>query len=44
MKRVSLDINEISDDLYYDLLEEFRRIGGEGYYDNWTIEADKTED
>lgn len=41
MKRIKLNIDDISKELYDKILEEFRKEFGEGHFDNWEISADK---
>ena len=43
MKKVRLDIDTIPDTLYYALLNEFKKQGGNGEYGEWNITAEKSE-
>jgi len=43
MKKVYLDIDEIPERLYQDILKEFQRQYGEGYYGDWIFSALKEE-
>jgi len=40
---VVLDIEEISEELYQLVLEEFKMQYGKGYYGNWNITAERTK-
>jgi hypothetical protein len=44
MKRIYIDVNEIPDELYEMLLNEFKRQGGNGSYYEWSLSAVKEVD